>query len=359
MSTEQYLNHAGADLRSAVVSMPVPDLRTRDTRTRAVLAFTGGLIAVLAIAIPLYLTQLRGPSDSPLVSPTASSTTTIGNTSTIVVDSTATSIDDTATPAVGTTAPSATPEFLVTDLGTVGPNPDSVPSLGSNVDEVIQSTGSTFDTPPGFFADAIALDGRVVAVGGNETRGAEIWYSDGGEWVSADIEFPDGAPPTFGEDEGDYRLADGVTNLDLIGDTLVAWQTIQFMTSSPNSEGDGFEPVSAGTIIIHSTDGASWTGTIAGQMFSTLVPWGHGAVATSWSEEDGNGAYIATALWSGDFTSWVEVADLGSGIPYLTEVNGEGMIISLAVPESRVREDGTILYGPGSTTRQVSLTPSP
>jgi hypothetical protein len=356
MSTEQHLNRAGTDLRSAVASMPLPGLRKHDNRSRAALAFAGGLIAVMAMAIPLYLTQLRGPSESPLVSPTPSSTTTMGNTSTIVVDSTSTSIDNAITTSVpDTTVSYTTPEFLVTDLGTAGPDPDSLLRLGSTVDEVIQGTGKTFDTPPGYFADATVLNGRVIAVGGNETYSAEIWYSDGGEWMPAVIRFS-GGTPTFGEDEGGYRLADGVTNLEVVGETLVAWEPIQYMTSAGNGEERG-EPVSAGTIVLHGADGASWVATIVEPTFSTLVPWKDGAIATSWSMGE-DGQFNANALWSEDFAQWAEVADLGEGRAYLTEVNDQGMTISLSVPETTVNEDGSITYGPGLATRQVVLAPN-
>lgn len=260
-------------------------------------------------------------------------------------------------PATPTTSPPTTavtgdfPTVAVTELGTQGPDPNTVGRISpTHVGDVLASTGDTYDPLPEAMVDAVIVGDRAVVVGGNETRSAGIWYSDGEEWIPADIDFPAGV--NIGQEVNDYRLADGIEHLEALPDgRLVAWQPIQRVTSS---EEFGLEPVSAGTLLIQSSDGATWSAAIAAHDFTAMLPWEGGAFAFGWTPAD-DGQMTSTAYWSEDLTSWHEVADLGDGEVYHLERNGDQVIVSLSVWETTVNEDGSVAGGPGHTTRQVSL----
>lgn len=99
MSSENHLERAGADLRGAVAAMSAPTFRARAHRSNAVLAFSAGIAAVVAlIAIPLYLTRAPGPLDSPVGA--AASSTTTSSTKQTMADSSTTTIHESIAPLV-------------------------------------------------------------------------------------------------------------------------------------------------------------------------------------------------------------------------------------------------------------------
>ncbi|MFP3881882.1 MAG: hypothetical protein ACLFWH_06140 [Actinomycetota bacterium] len=266
----------------------------------------------------------------------------------------------TTTPATATTSPATTaasadlPTVAVTELETQGPDPNSVGRISpTHVEDILENTGNTYDPLPEPMVNAAVVGDRVIVVGGNETQTAGIWYSDGGEWVRADIDLPTGV--NIGQEAGDYRLADGIEHLEALPDgRLLAWQPIQRVTSSEDAEGFGLEPASAGTLIMQSPDGATWSATIAEHDFTAIEAWEDGTLAFGWTQAN-DGKITSNAYWSEDLISWHKVADLGGGEVDHVERNGDQIIVSLSVWESTVNDDGSVSLGPGHTTRQVSL----
>lgn len=265
------------------------------------------------------------------------------------------------TPAIATTAPPTTevptgqPTVAVTELETEGPDPNTVGRISpTHVEDLLVSTGKTYEPLPEAMVNAVDIGDRVIVVGGNETQTAGIWYSDGGEWVPAHIDLPAGV--TIGQEAGDYRLGDGIEHLEALPDgRLLAWQPIQRVTPAEGGGQSELDPVSDGTLVMRSPDGATWAATIAEHAFTAIQPWENGVFAFGWSQaNDGN--ITSTAYWSEDLINWHPVADLGGGEVYHVERSGDQLIVSLSVWETTVNEDGSVSFGPGHTTRQVSLT---
>lgn len=347
---EETLRHEAEGLPSEETAHSLAPMRQdRRRRLRPGLAAPAAVVLVFILAAPvIWLTAGRGPESPPS---SISSTDQSG----VSTATTSPATNSTDSPAETPTEPTV-PTFVVTDLGTQGPDPTTVgDAFGARVGETLESTGKNYNPLPEAMADAATIEDRVVVVGGNETRNPGIWYSDGGDWTPADINFPTGV--NIGENPGDFRLADGLLHLETLpSGQLLAWQPIQRLTSSSDAEASRPEPVTAGTILISSTDGASWTVSIVDYNFTQVASWGEGVVATSWTQNE-DGQATSAALWSQNLTSWTQVADLGQGEAYHLETDDNRLTVSLVSWETTVNEDGNITYGPDMTTRQVSLTP--
>lgn len=76
MTQEHRLERAGADLRAATSSMPLPTLRTRQGLRGGVMAFAAGLAVALIIGIPAYIAQTSAPGGGTAVGASDSTTTT-------------------------------------------------------------------------------------------------------------------------------------------------------------------------------------------------------------------------------------------------------------------------------------------
>lgn len=249
----------------------------------------------------------------------------------------------------------AVPEFEVTEIDDSNVGPSTQPDDSTSVDEILESTGKTYDPLPDHVPDAAIFNDRVVIVGGNEGQSVGIWYSDGEEWIPAEIVLPAGV--SFGGEVGDYRLADGIQNVEAVPNgRLIAWEPIQVVGTFENEDRGTFtEPMTGGTIVLSSEDGATWQAQVIDQIITAIDTFDTGVLAAAVNyQEDGRSA--ASAFWSTDLSTWTKVAELGEGEPREVESDDEGVIITLTVWEVTTNEDGTISYGPGVSTRQVRLT---
>jgi hypothetical protein len=76
MNQEHRLEDAGADLRTAISSMPFPPLRTRQGRRGWMMAFVGAAAVALLIGIPAFLARTQAPGGGTVAGATDTTTTT-------------------------------------------------------------------------------------------------------------------------------------------------------------------------------------------------------------------------------------------------------------------------------------------
>ncbi len=183
-----------------------------------------------------------------------------------------------------------------------------------HVAQELAVTGLEYDPRPRFAHDAVVANGRAVFVGGD----ASIWYSDDGTWKPAVINLPSGM--TIGESNGDYRLGDGIQNIATDGTRMVAWEYIQIV--------QGTEPVGAGTLILTSRDGSTWTATLTAEAVSAAVPWGDGYIGSlSQPLPDSSGGSQSSLGWSTDLITWTQLHDLGAGSAMALETDPKGLVV--------------------------------
>ncbi len=346
---EDRLEQGASDVHVAVASLQEGAAPRTRRRTVPAVAFAAGVLAVLLIGLPLIV--FRGDSAQP-GSPTSPGATQPQEVATIPGGD-----DGTHTLTTEPTAPSSTaekievdaPRVTVTEVSTGDVPPiDSTPLIDGDafrsVSDLLATTGQTYAEFPDFIPDAAVSDGRAVIVGGNATRTAGIWFSDGGAWTPAEIEFPEGM--AIGEAPGDYRLADGIQNVKATSDGFVAWEPVQFV--------DGSDPRHVGTLIFASVGGATWTVTLIEEQLVDLIEWqdGHLAVVS----EPGMSA-TSKAKWSEDLDTWIDIADLGEGYAYEVIEQDGSVAVGLWVSETETNDDGSLSIV-GETVRRVSIDPA-
>jgi len=332
---EDRLQQGSRDVRLAVATLPNRSVPGRRHRSVPAVAFAVGVLTVLLLGIPLIM--FRGGADQ-----TGDATHTGESPATVstVPDDTETSVPTTAEiPSAPEDVSIDAPQVTVTEIDSgetsaVGPptesgSGDTIQFLGN----LSASTGNTFESFPDFVPDAATRDGRVVIVGGNATRTAGIWYSDGGAWIPAIIEFPDDM--TIGEAPGDYRLADGIQNIKVTKSGFAAWEPVQLVTN--------VDMEYVGSLLLVSTDGATWTASLVEDDVGDIVEWQHGYLVLV---SDDDIPATATARWSADLETWIDVADLGRGIVYEATAEDDTVKVALIVYAA---DDGV------RTVRRVSL----
>jgi hypothetical protein len=231
----------------------------------------------------------------------------------------------------------ATTVTILDDPANVGPtvlnvsilstSDPEVPDWGDNrqqVDETLGATGIAYEAYPDDITDAAVKEGRAVIVGGNAARTVGIWYSDNGTWKQATLDLPSWL--NIGDSEGDYRLADGIQNVEALDGGFVAWEPVQRIR--------GGEPGYVGTLVLVSTDGTEWAASVSGEPNAALTDFGEyadGYLATiSGRELDGHyTTYLwwASDLWDQDPIDWTSMG---------TAVDVDGFAHELTVVGSSV-----------------------
>lgn len=243
---------------------------------------------------------------------------------------------------------SRAPSVTVTDIGTESAPSSEPPELSQDgmtfqyVSDLLGSTGKRFEELPDFVPDAAVRDERVVVVGGNEARTAGIWYSDAGAWIPAQIAYPDGL--AIGEGSGEYRLSDGIQNVESTNDGFVAWEPVEFVDD---------EPIGAGTLLFVSQDGARWTASLIDEQFGDLVVWQDGYLAVVYEP---NVYATSKAIWSADLVTWTVLAELGEGEAFEVTQQDGSVVIQLRVFQAETADDGSVnLLGSSESIRSVVL----
>lgn len=214
------------------------------------------------------------------------------------------------------------------------------------VQDTLKATSLAYEEFPSFIPSAAVKDGRAVIVGGNEKRTSGIWYSDGGAWTPANIEFPDGVQ--IGEGNGNYRLGDGIQHVNATDSGFVAWEPVQVIDNS--------EPEWAGTLVFTSEDGANWTASLVEEQFADLIAWQGGYLAVAFEPTV---SPTSTAIWSPDLETWTTVADLGSGEAFQIQAEDGSVIVKLRVFQTQTEEDSSVTgLASGETVRTVKLEPA-
>ena len=314
------------NIAEALTLVAKPPMNSKARRRRGLVWAAAVAVATVSIAAPALL--LGDRTDNGDLTQPAAPVTSTG----LVPIVTVSEIADPALPLVG--PPS---ERIQEAYATTGEKYDELDELPDHIQDVAVTGQRIILTGGGWRGEVETKDGETGPPPGELEQTAAIWYSDGGPWIEATIEY---RPEIhLGEEIGDHLLPDGIRDVVVTDYGIVAWTPILTVAAHPIGPPGSMEPT--GTLILTSTTGATWDTHLIAERVVQVEGFGGGYVAVV-SVGDSNHP-TSKALWSRDLHTWTEIFDFGGGIAFATATRGQSVIVGVRFWETATatNPDGT------------------